>query len=73
MGYLTESNQYASLKNAVAEAERFIRLAEEAIKELEADDENDWHKASYMEVAAAKRASMDLTRLLSVVRKGDSL
>ena len=51
---------------AVGEAERFIARAKAAVKELETDWTADF---SSKEVAAAKRASMDLTRSLVGVRR----
>ena len=58
--------KYNKFYNAVVEAERFIRKAKEAMDRLS----NDKHLyASSKETAAAKRASMDLTRALVDVRK----
>jgi hypothetical protein len=53
-----------ALKEALAEAERFIKRAKAAIKDLESDE---WYSSS-KELAAAKRASMDLSRALTRVR-----
>ena len=54
------------LKAAMIEAERFIKKADIAICALEDD-----HYKSFgsKETGAAKRASMDLTRALSEMRK----
>ena len=53
-----------SLKNALTEAERFIRIARIADSALKA---NTYYGGK--ETAAAKRASMDLTRALADVRR----
>lgn len=52
--------------DAVYEAKRFIKKAEEAIKVL-VDDE--YATFGCKETAAAKRSSMDLTRALAQLRK----
>ena len=52
------------LDEAILEAERFIRKAKQAIAKLEGE----WAYGS-VEYAAAKRASMDLTRALTPLRK----
>jgi hypothetical protein len=64
-----------TLQNAIAEAERFIKQANLAIEHIEIAKDNrgnDWkeHKTEHstMYCAAAKRASMDLTRVLVDVR-----
>jgi len=54
------------IKTAISEAERFIDRAKLAI---EAKD--DWDKQPQAKRAAMKRASMDLTRALAQVRKGE--
>ncbi|MCJ7829344.1 MAG: hypothetical protein MUP81_06360 [Dehalococcoidia bacterium] len=52
------------LIEAIIEAERFIKRAKAAKKDLESDE----CYSSSKEVAAAKRASMDLSRILTKVR-----
>lgn len=54
------------LKMAIQEAERFIEKANSAIQHLQDDK---FAKYKSHKVAAAKRASMDLTRQLVFVRK----
>ena len=65
--------EYA-LRQAIDEANRFILKAHDALVAMETDVKR-YGQASYKEVAAAKRASMDLTRTLVDVRnpsvKGD--
>lgn len=51
---------------AVSEAERFIRAGKAAIADIESEDYCSHHSPA---VAAAKRASMDLTRSLVGVRE----
>ena len=54
------------LEMAIAEAVRFVDKANEAIRALEAKT---YAQYQSKDVAAAKRASMDLTRQLVFVRK----
>ncbi len=54
-----------SLKHAISEAERFIRMARIAASAMKSP--MGW--AGGKETAAAKRASMDLTRALADVRR----
>lgn len=54
------------LKHAISEAERFIEAAHKAIDRLDSDKYADI--VGSKETAAAKRASMDLTRALVGVR-----
>lgn len=54
------------LKDAIAEAERFKRAANNAIKRMREDS---WAKYGCKETAAAKRASMDLSNALVEVRR----
>ncbi len=60
------ANYQKRIKTAISEAERFIDRAKAAI---EAKD--DWDKQPQAKRAAMKRASMDLTRALAQVRKGE--
>lgn len=57
------------LRIAVEESERFIKKAREAIKACEKENISGYYSSYVKEVAAAKRASMDLTRCLVLVRK----
>jgi hypothetical protein len=57
---------HSTLTDAIQEAERFIKKAELARERL-INDEYAW--AGTKETAAAKRASMDLTRELVNVRR----
>jgi len=52
------------LRKAIDEAKRFIDKAEDAISALDAQE----YRTPSKHVAAAKRASMDLTRALAYVR-----
>ncbi len=56
--------RFADLDDAITEAQRFIKKARLGKKELK--DDNGWGRTY---VAAAKRASMDLSRALTSVRK----
>lgn len=56
-----------NLENAVCEARRFIEKAQAASTALITKQESTYHSPSF---AAAKRASMDLTRALADVRRG---
>lgn len=56
---------YESLKVTIAEAKRFVRLAEIAKLRME----NDKYLYQSKETATCKRASMDLTRALAEMRK----
>ena len=55
-------------KRAIAEAERFIDRAKIAIVDLERYDRGRYYYHSGKNTAAAKRASMDLTRALVYIR-----
>ena len=57
----------ATLKRAIAEAQRFIAVAK-AIEVAKDRKPYDWFWPS-KETAAAKRASMDLTRALADMRR----
>ena len=50
---------------AISEAKQFLRKAEAAHKALVSEEESFYHSKSF---AAAKRASMDLTRALAKMR-----
>lgn len=54
------------MQNAVAEARRFIARAESL---MNADPSRDYFYSNPKEAGAARRASMDLTRALSEMRK----
>jgi len=54
------------LRNAVFEANRFISRAQKAADQIELGEVIG---ATHLEFAAAKRASMDLSRALSELRK----
>ena len=60
---------HKALDEAIDEARRFIDRAEKAKREL---CTNDYAWVGTKETAAAKRASMDLTRSLVSVRKPNS-
>lgn len=60
------------LDEAIAEAKRFIKAAELVKKSAKLNDfgpGNAWHEGG-ASCAAAKRASMDLSRKLTEVRRG---
>lgn len=57
--------QIEALQEAIREAERFVERAYAAVNKLK--EHNMWFPSS-KETAAAKRASMDLTRALVKVR-----
>jgi lipid II:glycine glycyltransferase (peptidoglycan interpeptide bridge formation enzyme) len=54
------------LDAAITEAERFLKKAKLARVKFKPGDEDTYHSSSF---ASAKRASMDLTRTLSDLRK----
>ena len=56
----------SALKTAIAEAERFISCAGDAIRHYESDEYAPYHSKPN---ASAKRASMDLSNALIKVRK----
>jgi len=69
---MTASKQ--TLRTAIAEAKRFIERADFAIKDIESLDRQRNEGVTYphcgnINSAAAKRASMDLTRALVHVRR----
>lgn len=55
-----------NIKTAICEARRFIEKAQAARDALASKQESTYHSPSF---AAAKRASMDLTRALANVRR----
>lgn len=55
-----------NIKTAISEAQRFIEKAQAACDALASKQESTYHSPSF---AAAKRASMDLTRALADVRR----
>lgn len=62
-----------TLENTINEAKRFIEKAEHALiceTKYGKDDAKYFETPSHM-LAAAKRASMDLTRQLAVFRRGE--
>ena len=67
MSYIVKGKR-EQLEAAIIEAQRFVKVASKAVYTIN-QLENDSAKASCKEVAAAKRASMDLTRQLVGVRK----
>lgn len=62
------SSQIKAYQEAISEAKRFIKKAEAAITDLTPDKEEKYEKYQSKHNAAAKRASMDLTRALVDVR-----
>lgn len=60
------ATKVTDLRYAIQEAERFIKRAKVAIKAAN-EGYDTWYQNQY--IAAAKRASMDLTRALVFVRK----
>ena len=61
---MRNANYHQRVANAISEARRFINKAQDA---LDAGDE--WEKQPRAKRAAMKRASMDLTKSLALVRK----
>lgn len=62
---MMSDRQIEALQEAIHEAERFVERAYTAVNKLK---EHDMGTTSNKETAAAKRASMDLTRSLVKVR-----
>ncbi len=58
-----------NLANAIAEAQRFIVSAENAISRIREEGEGPLICGS-KETASARRASLDLTRVLADLRRG---
>jgi hypothetical protein len=60
------ANYHKRIATAMSDARRFIDRAQDAL-----DAKDDWDKQPVVKRAAMKRASMDLTRSLAQVRKGE--
>jgi len=58
------------IRDAIAEATRFILRAEETLDARETYKLGDWMAKPINKNAAMKRASMDLTRSLAQLRRG---
>ncbi len=56
------------IADAIAEARRFLKAAEAALAELDADDSRGYWAGTKIS-AACRRASMDLTRALARMRR----
>ena len=63
--YSRDIKRIDEITNAIAEAKRFIAAAQDAREALASEQESFYHSKSF---AAAKRASMDLTRSLAKMR-----
>ena len=63
--YSRDLNKLDNIKQAIAEAERFVEKANDALSALRSEEEGFFNSNSF---AAAKRASMDLTRALAKMR-----
>lgn len=59
----------AALDIAIAEAQRFLERTKALKDEIKANETRQYQRHSLPERAAAKRASMDLTRALAQFRK----
>lgn len=68
MSYLVTGKK-EQLKKSINEANRFLSKANAAIIAIDKMEKSGFGSASCKEVAAAKRASMDLTRSLVGVRE----
>lgn len=64
--YSKDTNRLLEIQEAIAEAERFVKKAKAAHLALVSEKEWFSHSKTF---AAAKRASMDLTRALAKMRK----
>lgn len=64
--YSRDTNRLLEISNAISEAKRFIKAAEDARTALASEKESFYHSKSF---AAAKRSSMDLTRALAKMRR----
>jgi flagellar hook-basal body complex protein FliE len=62
----TKDTALSRIDEAMTEASRFLKKAKEAKAQFKAGNEDTYHSKSY---AAAKRASMDLTRTLAALRR----
>lgn len=58
-----------SIKAAMAEATRFLLRASKALKRAKLEAKEEYGAATTKEMAATRRASMDLTRALAEMRK----
>ncbi|SEC46319.1 hypothetical protein SAMN05443249_2749 [Beijerinckia sp. 28-YEA-48] len=63
------STRISKLEDAVREAVRFIEAAQMAIMRMKAEDASGESACCTKENAAAKRASMDLSRTLTELRR----
>lgn len=59
-----------TLKEAIEEAKRFIKAAEKIELKQSQFNKSIWYPVCNKTTAAAKRASMDLTRKLADLRQG---
>jgi hypothetical protein len=59
-------SHHQRISNAISEAKRFIKRAQDTL-----DAKDNWDKQPQAKNAAMKRASMDLTKSLAELRKGD--
>ena len=64
--YSRDTARLLEIQEAIKEAERFVAKAKAAHMALVSEEESFYHSHSF---AAAKRASMDLTKALAKVRK----
>jgi hypothetical protein len=64
--YSRDQRKIDEIKLAIKEADRFIEKAKMAVSALSGEQESFYHSKSF---AAAKRASMDLSRALSALRQ----
>jgi hypothetical protein len=58
----------SALEESISEAQRFIKRARECVVELK-EDERDYYIVGTAKSGAVRRASMDLSRALSKLRK----
>jgi hypothetical protein len=68
MSYLVTGKR-EQIEAAIIEAERFLKAANKAVKKINELEKENYCRSSCSDVAAAKRASMDLTRSLVWVRE----
>jgi len=63
---------YEALQTAITEAKRFLEKAEEVDQSFKKYPDQTWYHAPQFSLksAACKRASMDLTRALAILRGG---
>ena len=62
-----EENNIIDISNIINEAERFIAKAREAKNRLTQVSKENYKPASFKEVAAMKRAALDLKRELTLI------